>query len=116
MSNQPYPPDPRMQPGYQEPPNQAPYGVANNTVRSSSGDGMQVQSQRESYVDPAGNRIENHSEVYEDENLRRTNRSYWIAESCTSCWLCWKSFYSCASFSACWARVRAAALSCFCTT
>ncbi len=79
MSNQPYPSDPRMQPGYQGPPDQAPYGVANNTVRSASGDGMQVQSQRESYVDPAGNRIENHSEVFEDENLRRTNRSYWIA-------------------------------------
>lgn len=78
MSNQPYPPDPRMQQGYQEPPNAAPYGAVNDTVRSASGDGMQVQSQRESYVDPAGNQVENHAEVYENENLRRANLRYWI--------------------------------------
>lgn len=79
MSNQPYPPDPRMRQGYQQPPDAAPYGAANDTVRSVNGDGMNAQSQRESYVDPAGNRIENHAEVFEDENLRRTNRRYWIA-------------------------------------
>ncbi|HVB20858.1 MAG TPA: YggT family protein [Ktedonobacteraceae bacterium] len=78
MSNQPYPPDPRIQQGYQEPLNEAPYGAANDTVRSASGDGMQVQSQRESYVDPAGNQVESHTEVYEDENLRRANLRYWI--------------------------------------
>jgi uncharacterized membrane protein len=78
MSNQPYQPDPRVQ-GYQQSPDPAPYGVADNTVRSASGDGMNVQSQRESYVDPAGNRMESHAEVFEDENLRRSNRRYWIA-------------------------------------
>ncbi|GAC1640916.1 MAG: hypothetical protein NVS4B12_02740 [Ktedonobacteraceae bacterium] len=81
MSNQGYPPDPRSQ-GYQ-PPNQPPYeqqpyGSANNTVRASNVGGAYSQSQQESYVDPAGNRIENREEVYEDRNQSRTNIRYWI--------------------------------------
>ncbi len=78
-SNQPYPPDPRVQPGYSQPPTyETPDGVANNTVQSVNGDGVQVQSQRESYVDPAGNRVENRAEVYQDDNVRRANLQYWI--------------------------------------
>ncbi len=76
-SNQPYPRDPRV-PEYQQPPyQQAP--VSNNTVRSSSYGSANAQSQRESYVDSTGNQIENRSEVYEDENLRRASIRYWIA-------------------------------------
>ena len=78
------PPDPRMQ-GYQQPPNerptypnQQPYGVDNNTIRSSNINGAYAQSQHESYVDPAGNRVESRSEVFEDQNQRRANIRYWI--------------------------------------
>lgn len=83
MSNQPYPPDPRG-PGYQQPPNRVPYegqayAPANETVQSSSSGGAYAQSQRESYVDPMGNQVENREAVYEDENQRRANIRYWIA-------------------------------------
>lgn len=83
MSSQPYPPDPR-EPVYQQPPNQVPYtgqpyAASDDTVRSSSGDGVSAQSQRESYVDPMGNRVESRQDVFVDENLRRTNRRDWIA-------------------------------------
>jgi hypothetical protein len=82
MSNQPYPPDPRMQ-GYQQPANQPPYeeqeyGAANETVRSSNIGGANVDSQRQSYVDLAGNQVENRVEVFEDENQRRANIRYWV--------------------------------------
>jgi cation transport ATPase len=83
MSNQPYSPDPRMQ-GYQQPPNQdgqVPYEgqtVANDTVRSSNMGGAYAQSQHESYVDPMGNRVESHEEVFEDKNQARANIRYWI--------------------------------------
>lgn len=81
MSNQPYPPDPRGQ-GYQQQPNQPPYGQqaydpANNSVRSSNMGGAYSQSQQESYVDPAGNRVENREEVYEDRNQSRANIRNW---------------------------------------
>src|SRR5438876_3586888 len=81
-SNQPYPRDPRMQ-EYQRPPNQSPvegrgYGTSNDTVQSSSYGSAYGQSQRESYVDPMGNQVENRSEVFEDENLRRANIRFWI--------------------------------------
>lgn len=82
MSNQPYPPDPRMQ-RYQQPPNQIPYeepgyDPSAKTVESVNRGGAYVQSQHESYVDPMGNRIENREAVVEDENLRRANTRYWI--------------------------------------
>jgi uncharacterized membrane protein YkgB len=81
-SNQPYPQDPRMQESQQSP-NQAPaeggvYGTS-NTVQSSSSSGAYAQSQHERYVDSMGNQIENRTEVFEDENLRRANTRYWIA-------------------------------------
>ncbi len=80
MNNQPYSPDPR---GYQQPPNQVPYeggayGAADDTVRSSNSAGAYAQRQRESYVDPMGNQVENRMEVFEDENQRRANIRYWI--------------------------------------
>jgi hypothetical protein len=82
MDNQPYSPDPRMQ-GYQQPPNQVPsdgqgYGPADETVKSINRGGAYIRSQHESYVDPAGNRIDNREEVFEDENQRRANARYWI--------------------------------------
>lgn len=75
MSSQPYPPDPR----YQQPSNQAPdNGPADNTVRTSRSDDAYAQSQRRSYVDPAGNRVENREEVFVDRNAQRANTRYWI--------------------------------------
>lgn len=81
MSNQP---DPRFQ-GYQPPPDQAPteespaYGPANDTARTYRSDSSHAQSQHESYIDPAGNRVESRTEVYEDRNLERANIRFWIA-------------------------------------
>ncbi|HVB61386.1 MAG TPA: hypothetical protein VNE61_09365 [Ktedonobacteraceae bacterium] len=81
MSNQPYQPDPRV-PDYpgasdQTVPNAPVYG-ANDTVRSYNNNGIAAQSERESYVDPMGNRVEQHTEVAEDTNLQRANIRYWI--------------------------------------
>lgn len=79
MSNQPYQPDPRMQ-GNQQPPYEGQaYGAADDTVKSSSSGGAYAQSQRESYVDPMGNRVENRTEAFEDKNQSRANIRYWIA-------------------------------------
>jgi len=69
--------------GYQQPANQPPsegqeYGAANETVRSSNIGGAKVESQRQSYVDPAGTQVENRVEVFEDENQRRANIRYWV--------------------------------------
>lgn len=73
-----YQPDPRMQ-GYQQPPNQIPYeGHADDTVKSSDIGGAYTQTQRESYVDPMGNRVENREEVFVDKNQSRANMRYWI--------------------------------------
>ncbi len=82
MSNQPYSPDPRI-PDYPGAADQTiadapPYGAANNTVRSYNNNGVAAQSERESYVDTAGNRVEHHTEVAEDANLQRANIRYWI--------------------------------------
>ncbi len=83
MNNQPYSSDPRYE-GYQVPPEQAPTeemsvrNPVNNTVRNSQSDSSQVQSQRESYIDPQGNRIENQTEFYQDRNQQRANIRYWI--------------------------------------
>jgi uncharacterized membrane protein len=83
MDNQPYSSDPRYQ-GYQQAPDQAPTeeiparNPANNTIRASRSDNAQVQSQRESYIDPQGNRVENQTEFYEDRNQQRANIRYWI--------------------------------------
>ncbi len=73
-------PDPRMQ-GYDQPtepvppPDRRPYG---NVARSSNAGGAYSQSQRESYVDPAGNRVENSVQVVEDRNQRRAYMRYWV--------------------------------------
>ena len=72
-SNEPYSPDPRLQ-QYQQPAPEA-YG---STVQSENAGGAYVQREHESYVDPAGNRVENRTEVYEDANQRRANTRYWI--------------------------------------
>ena len=79
-SNQPYPRDPRLQ-DYQQSPNQASggYGNEDNTVQTSNYGGAYAQSQHESYVDSRGNQVENRSEVYENENLRRANIRAWIS-------------------------------------
>jgi hypothetical protein len=80
-SNQPTPRDPRV-PDYQQPPNQVPgngYSNASDTTQTSNYGGTYAQSQHESYVDSRGNQVENRSEVYEDENLRRANIRAWIA-------------------------------------
>ncbi len=78
--NQPYPPDPRQQ-GYQQPivnqnVNNDPYGA---TIQSENAGGAYAERQHERYVDPAGNYVENSSEVYEDRNQSRANTRYWIA-------------------------------------
>jgi hypothetical protein len=77
-------PDPRMQ-GYDQPTEPVPpptsgrpYGVGNNTVRSSDAGSVYSQSQREDYVDSMGNRVENTVQVYEDRNQSRANIRYWI--------------------------------------
>ena len=85
MSGQPYSPDPRNQ-DYDSPTvpdNRPPYGgqgyrPANDSVRSSSAGGSHAQSQYESYVDPAGNRVESREEVFENKNQNRANARYWI--------------------------------------
>ncbi|MEO8957018.1 MAG: hypothetical protein ACR2H5_20820 [Ktedonobacteraceae bacterium] len=76
-------PDPRMQPGYQQPMNQEPVYEGqpyrgDNTVQSSNVGGAYSQSQHENYVDPQGNRVENRMEVFEDKNQSRANTRYWI--------------------------------------
>ncbi len=79
MSSQPYPPDPRYeQSPNQVPYNEQPYGANDDTVKTSRGDGVYSQAQRDSYVDPAGNRVENREEVYVDQNLQRANMRFWI--------------------------------------
>ncbi len=80
-SNQPYPRDPRV-PDYQQPPNQVPgsgYGYNDDTVQTSNYGGSYVQSQHENFVDPRGNQVENRSEEYVDENVRRANIRAWIS-------------------------------------
>ncbi len=80
MSNEQYPPDPRYrvndEPTQVNPPPQ--YRPENNSVRSANSGGAYSQSQQQSYVDPAGNRVESREEVYEDRNLSRANARYWI--------------------------------------
>ena len=79
-SNQPYSRDPRMQ-NYQQP-SQVPgsgTGYNDDTIQTSNYGGAYAQSQHESYVDSRGNQIENRSEVFEDENLRRANIRAWIS-------------------------------------
>jgi hypothetical protein len=46
--------------------------------RSVNGDGASVESQRESYVNSSGDRVENGVEVYEDKNLQKANLRYWL--------------------------------------
>lgn len=77
-------PDPRMQGNDQptepvaHPTDRPPDGAGDNVVRSSNAGGMYSQGQRENYVDPMGNRVENSMEVYEDRNQSRANIRYWI--------------------------------------
>lgn len=85
MSNQPYQPDPRN-PIYEQPTQQdnpVPYEgqqprPVDNAVRSSNAGGAYSQSQYQSYVDPAGNRVESREEVFQDKNQSRANARYWI--------------------------------------
>jgi hypothetical protein len=76
MSYQPYPPEPdgRRYPEqpYEAPTEARPSPVYGSSNVASSG-GTNAQSQYESYVDPAGNRVEQRQESYVDENLRRAN-------------------------------------------
>jgi hypothetical protein len=75
MSNQPFGPDPRNQPYPQRP---IPESQARDAIRASDAGSAHAQSQYESYVDPAGNRVESREEVFEDKNLSRANARYWI--------------------------------------
>src|SRR5581483_6919081 len=76
MASQPYPPDPRTR-GYA--PGQAPPPCpAEDTVKSANAGGIYMESQHQSYVDPAGNQIERRQEVYEDKNLQKANLRNWI--------------------------------------
>src|SRR5207245_4062099 len=61
-------------------PNEGPpyRAAASEDVRSTSVGGAYSQSQRESYVDPMGNRVESQAEVFEDKNQSRANTRYWI--------------------------------------
>ncbi len=81
MSNQPYPPDPRM-PNYSQQPQQnsyeGQYEAADNTIRTSNAGGAYMQSQHERYVDPSGHAVENRAEVFEDKNQSRANIRYWV--------------------------------------
>lgn len=72
MANQPYPQDQRG-PGYAPPP-----GPNDDTVQSVNAGGASLDRQRESYMDPAGNRVENQVETYEDKNLRKASLRNWI--------------------------------------
>lgn len=71
MSYQPDSPDPRTRDTQGN-------SVANETVRSSDLGSAHAESQRESYVDRMGNRVDSHAEVFEDTNLRRANTRYQI--------------------------------------
>lgn len=82
MNNQPYPPDPRR-PAYPEDPEATVpdgrvYAGGDEASRTYSGNDAYAQSRRESYIDPAGNRVERQDQVVEDENLKRANLRYWI--------------------------------------
>ena len=67
-------PDPRVQPGYQQPVDpDATYEVQRNSI-----DSAYSQRQHEHYMDPMGNQVENSVEVFEDKNQRRANTRYWI--------------------------------------
>ena len=68
---------------YQQTPGQPPaggqgYGPTSDAVRSSNVDGAYERSQYENYVDPAGNQVEQHEQVFEDANQSRANTRYWI--------------------------------------
>ncbi len=75
-SNQPYQPDPRV-PEYEQPTMQDNRAAYNRTVENNAG-AAYAQSQRESYVDPAGNQVETQVEYAEDKNLKRANARYWV--------------------------------------
>lgn len=66
-------PDPRT-PGYEQP------TVSDRAYdRQMYNDAARFgQSQREDYVDPMGNRVEQRVDVYEDKNQSRANARYWI--------------------------------------
>jgi YGGT family len=76
MSYQPYPPEPDA-PRYRQSINDAPTEAQRSPVydasHAASSSGSEGQSQYQSYVDPAGNRVVQHEESYVDENLRRAN-------------------------------------------
>jgi hypothetical protein len=73
MINQPDPNTPAYPPNAET----VPIITRDNSVRSANNEGVSVESQRESHVDPAGHQVENRVETYEDKNLRRSNLRYW---------------------------------------
>ena len=81
MSNQPYSPDPRMHdsPSFPDPNDRiSTRQPGYDSVREVNAGGAYARSRRENYIDPAGNQVESHVEVVEDENQRRSNARYWI--------------------------------------
>lgn len=71
MNNQPYPPDPNYREGYPGTPDA-------DTVQSVSNNAAYAHKQRENYVDPAGNQVEQSQEVIENKNASRANARYWV--------------------------------------
>ncbi|HEU5374880.1 MAG TPA: YggT family protein [Ktedonobacteraceae bacterium] len=53
-------------------------GGEDATVRSTTTSGSSGESRQTTYVDPAGNQVENRVEVYQDKNLSRENRRSWV--------------------------------------
>lgn len=80
MSNQPYPPDPRMQ-NYAQQPGQDPShsGANDDTVQSYNVGPNYVRSEHESYVDQRGNMVDSRQEVSVDKNQQRAYIRYWIS-------------------------------------
>lgn len=74
MINQP---DPRMAEYAQSRETVTP-GGEDATVRSATTDGSYGESRHTTYVDPAGNQVENRVEISQDTNLRRENRRSWV--------------------------------------
>jgi hypothetical protein len=78
MANDPYSPDARTQPYQQGYGNEGYYAPNDETARSIDANGAQIRSQRQQYVDPAGNQVERRVETVEDKNAARANARYWI--------------------------------------
>jgi uncharacterized protein YggT (Ycf19 family) len=73
--SQPYVPEPGT-PGYPMAPNDETIQV--NNAGDGYRDNAYVENQHASYIDQAGNHVEQNVEVFEDKNLQRENMRYWI--------------------------------------